>query len=71
MANAKLHCFLVTGRDYFPLDMLRVDMCWPATITDAEAINEHDHRAIALTSCAIHAPSIALWASHLWTVKEK
>lgn len=66
----KLHTFLVTGKGIFPMDMLRIDMCWPATATDAASLNEHDFRAILLTSCSAHAPSKTVWAQHLWTIKE-
>lgn len=61
--------FDVEGRGDFPLDMLRYDLCWPATEDDsrlvAHAVRTAD-RPVRLRGLKL--PTVARWASFGWKV---
>jgi hypothetical protein len=40
MPKLNLKTFTVRGKGSFPVDMLRYDKCWPATMDDAEVMAE-------------------------------
>jgi hypothetical protein len=65
--------FTVTGSGPFPTDMLRYDLCWPASEKDSTAIDGRyfgetalPHRSINLKG--LKTPTIARWRSFGWTV---
>lgn len=66
--------FTVTGTGPFPFDMLRFDECWPASITDAIAMERasqagHAHReSINLRAFGFTRPTLARWDSFGWKV---
>lgn len=63
--------FQVTGTGAFPVDMLRYDLCWPATGSDST-----DIQSSHLPSRTVHRidlkglklPTAARWASFGWKV---
>lgn len=63
--------FVVEGRGEFPLDMLRYDRCWPASIDDTLRI-PRDHLAIdrQIGLAGLKVPTAARWASFGWKVVE-
>jgi hypothetical protein len=61
--------YYVTGRGYFPTDMLRYDRCWPCTGEDAVMMDQsrmQHPRSIHLRSYQM--PTIGRWSSFLWSV---
>jgi hypothetical protein len=61
--------FVVQGTAYFPFDMLRYDMCFPATEDDALALDRKDFRRVVLQRRAEGgSPNSARWASFNWTL---
>jgi hypothetical protein len=65
----KVRTFTVEGREAFPLDMLRYDQCWPATLDDAVTIADTLTAHVGLvkvTLCGYHDPSKELWESWEW-----
>ena len=65
--------FDVQGRGEFPVDMLRYDLCWPATETDSNLIDPPrvaglaKQRIITLRSLK-GTPTFARWRSFGWEV---
>ena len=57
--------FVVTGMGRFPVGMLSVDRCWPATIADAGTILQMGSRALTLLTDK-ETPSKKLWAKLDW-----
>ncbi len=64
----KVRRFLVEGRGYFPLDMLRYDQCWPCSSEDVLAMDVTEHRRIVMLSHGL--PTVARWNSFGWKVEE-
>jgi hypothetical protein len=63
--------FTVDGRGDFPYDMLRYDLCWPASEAMARRLGPDDHpgeRTVILRG--LKPPTTARWASFGWTVRE-
>jgi len=65
--------FTVEGKNEFPLDMLRYDICWPASESNSRLIeasfSDHargDVRRIELKGLKL--PTVARWASFGWAV---
>jgi hypothetical protein len=71
-----LYDYYVTGRGYFPFDMLRYDACWPASGEDAARIEwefakpgdkvRRDQRSVRLRS--YREPTVDRWTSFGWSV---
>jgi hypothetical protein len=64
----------VTGTGDFPADMLRYDLCWPASEADSRSIGAYfghhvTPRTIKLKG--LKTPTPARWASFGWTVVEE
>jgi hypothetical protein len=67
--------FEVFGKGDFPFDMLRYDLCWPASETDSLHIPlaptpqaRQETRSFNLRGLKL--PTVARWASYGWTVVE-
>lgn len=61
--------FDVEGQGQFPLDMLRYDLCWPASEADATMINMGTGlRPVRLKG--LKSPTVARWASFGWKAIE-
>lgn len=62
--------FSVQGSGAFPMDMLRYDLCWPATETDANMLGTvgafGTNRTISLKG--LKPPTSNRWASFSWRV---
>jgi hypothetical protein len=65
-----IYWFTVTGRDAFPMDMLRHDMAWPASTVDAaRMLNDTTWRRSLRMGCALRGgPTIGRWSSFGWSV---
>ena len=74
MPNPILKRFTVSGAGAFPLDMLRVDQCWPASSGDAACIGDAPtltgFRAVMLETSAKYAPNRQRWRSSGWRVAD-
>jgi hypothetical protein len=61
--------FQVTGKGQFPIDMLRYDLCWPATGSDSTDI-EHSHPSSTILHRidlkGLKLPTAARWESFGW-----
>lgn len=66
----KLWSYQVTGTGHFPVDMLRVDSCWPQHPVDAllihSSIEKPDNYCIKLKS--IHPPTFERWETVHWNI---
>lgn len=66
--------FEVTGSGEFPIDMLRYDVCVPATGTDASSIEREGHRVVKLRRFypvgGRATPEDARWLSWGWRVSK-
>lgn len=65
--------FTVTGRGMFPFDMLRYDLCWPASQGDASIIigsATHPNRGRHINLKGLKTPTAARWHSFGWKVVE-
>ena len=65
--------FQVEGSGQFPFDMLRYDSCYPATESDAGALEHHrrERRTVAVIANVVEAssvPTYGRWRSFMWTV---
>ena len=60
--------FTVMGRNDFPMDMLRYDLCWPSSERDSTRISIPTPRNINLKG--LKTPTAARWASFGWEVVE-
>jgi len=66
--------FIVEGGGYFPLDMLRYDMCYPYSQEDAAAIDSSEFKPIRQVKLARIVrnknirPTEDRWSSFGWTV---
>lgn len=61
--------FLVEGDGEFPYDMLRYEQCWPATSSDALAMEYRDSkRRVRLATDSLYQPHTARWDSFQWHV---
>jgi hypothetical protein len=62
--------FTVTGKGQFPIDMLRYDLCWPATGSDSTDIANayRTSGAHRIDLKGLKTPTPARWASFGWTV---
>lgn len=69
--------FRVSGRGEFPTDMLRYDLCWPASQGDSHSIDTWRDLVTAggkpfatrtITLKGLKLPTAARWASFGWTV---
>lgn len=60
--------YFVAGRGPFPYDMLRHDLCWPATGEDAVRLepDARHHRTVKINS--YREPRIGRWESFGWLV---
>jgi hypothetical protein len=79
MAQARAKTFTVEGGWPFPVDMLRYDVCYPATEQDSvEMATACDHRALKMSSrpirrvtlntLGINRPTVGRWESFGWKV---
>jgi hypothetical protein len=64
--------FDVEGKGSFPIDMLRYDLCWPATGEDSSMIEAVVHPRLTrqIRMRGLKPPTVARWASFGWTVVE-
>lgn len=70
----RLHNFVVRSQHQFPIDMLRLTQCWPATSLDSDRIYNSHHelrpgetlRNIRLQSWL--TPSELLWQRMGWSI---
>ena len=63
--------FTVTGRGMFPFDMLRYDLCWPASGGDAALLTYNDpHGLRHIELKGLKVPTPGRWASFGWNVVE-
>ena len=60
--------FQVSGVNQFPFDMLRYDLCWPASERDSNMLAMVGQRTMALKS--LKPPTTARWGSFGWKVIE-
>ena len=60
--------FTVVGTGEFPTDMLRYDICWPASEFNSRLFNQADTRRIELKGLKV--PTTGRWASFGWNVVE-
>jgi hypothetical protein len=68
-----MYDYWVTGSGVFPFDMMRHDLCWPATGEDAcklewERIKERGRGLRSLRIRSYRPPTIARWSSFGWSV---
>ncbi len=65
----KLVIFNVTGKGWFPYDMLRYDQCYPCNVQDSGALeyDRRDKRTVELATTKRWATD-ARWASFGWVV---
>ena len=67
--------FSVTGRGFFPFDMLRYDRCWPESQDDVTNLGLNEMvRVVTLkrySSVKGELPTIARWQSFRWEVMPK
>ena len=70
MSTLYRHEFTVSGRDTFPVDMLRYDACWPDTSESAIQLLSEDTRAVMLVCWRpkLWVPTIGRWQSFGWHV---
>jgi len=71
-AQGAIH-FVVEGNGGFPLDMLRYDLCWPASETDSRLIeaskrDEYRGRVRAISLKGLKYPTERRWESFGWGV---
>lgn len=65
-----IHQIRVRGFDTFPIDMLRFDCCYPATMEDADLIatsvrsESREHRTVVLQRASSYGTT--LWAIERW-----
>jgi hypothetical protein len=65
--------FTVEGRGDFPYDMLRYDLCWPASQQDSRFIASTGHPNLQppkICLKGLKAPTPARWESFGWKVVE-
>lgn len=60
--------YVVEGDGDFPIDMLRFDLCWPATERDAMVVGYRGKRTVMIRGLKV--PTEGRWASFGWTVPE-
>jgi hypothetical protein len=62
--------FQVTGKGDFPFDMLRYDLCWPASEQDARLLptDRHPYTGRTINLKGLKTPTAARWASFGWNV---
>lgn len=58
--------FQVEGSGNFPFDMLRYDLCWPASETASQLLALPATRRVELKGLKV--PTARRWASFGWTV---
>ncbi|MBP7934223.1 MAG: hypothetical protein KA354_06195 [Phycisphaerae bacterium] len=72
------HRFEVVGHVPFPIDMLRYDSCFPATVQDSKAITEslegpHSSMKTVALVCLTHKtdwrPAADRWRACGWTIR--
>lgn len=65
--------FTVKGKGAFPIDMLRLDYCWPHNEEDSKRVFQKGIRTIELVRRIDRegtVPAAGHWLSYGWTVKE-
>lgn len=62
--------FTVRGAGEFPFDMLRYDMCWPASPDDVAQMMSTGRRTVTLHTPVTTSPTTGRWDSFLWQVTE-
>jgi hypothetical protein len=67
--------FTVEGRGVFPFDMLRYDLCWPASESESNRLDLYSLPQDAISQRRIHLrglkpPTAARWRSFGWEVVE-
>lgn len=63
--------FTVEGRGHFPIDMLRYDVCWPATGSDSmdiEGSSRPSNLQHRIDMRGLKDPTVARWRSYGWDV---
>lgn len=61
--------FEVEGSGEFPYDMLRYDMCWPATeMYDSAQLSTRKNERRKVTLRGLRSPTDGRWRSFGWTV---
>jgi hypothetical protein len=63
--------FTVEGKNDFPFDMLRYDLCWPASESDSSLISfsiTQPGRERTIKLKGLTGPTPRRWASFGWTV---
>lgn len=73
-----MYQYYVTGNGSFPIDMLRHDLCWPATGEDAAKIDQHCDTAfvlgrrnrdlVSIKLRSYRKPTVDRWMSFTWSV---
>jgi len=68
--------YYVNGRGAFPIDMLRHDLCWPATGEDAAKIDDAAKPELRVGRYTVkinsyREPRIGRWESFGWKVVER
>lgn len=62
--------FQVQGHGTFPMDMLRYDICWPASEWDSGRLPGEAGHVRTITLKGLKPPTFARWRSFGWEVVE-
>jgi hypothetical protein len=60
--------FTVDGKGEFPYDMLRYDLCWPASEGDSLGLHATYGIPRIINLKGLKPPTVRRWASFGWTV---
>lgn len=62
--------YQMQGSGDFPFDMLRYDLCWPATEQDSRLLptDRHPYTGRVITLKGLKPPTQGRWASFGWVV---
>jgi len=74
--NEKIYSFTLIGRFQFPIDLMRLDKCWPASKADAnkiiQSIKEISNDIIEIEiNCFSSQLTEEKWAEEHWLLKSK
>ena len=70
MKDPKFYRYTVTGRGYFPVDMLRYDCCWPRRGEDSSLLLVHGDKERTVEMMGVKPPTKDRWRSFVWSVGE-